>query len=263
MSIRVIVSGSGTMGQHVMHALQEADDIEIVAVIEKFSSGPIYELQSGQSVPLRQGLGDLASFEADVLVDFSNVEWTMEIVPIAIDAGIRPVIGTSGLTSEFLVSCAEQCATARLGGLIASNFALGAVLMMHLAQIAAPYFDSAEVIEQHHDGKVDAPSGTAITTAKEMRAAREQDFERNYPENETLPGSRGASLSGISLHSVRLPGLVAHQSVLFGRLGETLTIRHDSMSRESFMPGVLHAVRGVMEKDRLIIGLDRLLGLRE
>ena len=96
-----------------------------------------------------------------------------------------------------------------------------------------------------------------------MRAARDQDFERNYPENETLPGSRGASLSGISLHSVRLPGLVAHQSVLFGRLGETLTIRHDSMSRESFMPGVLHAVRGVMEKDRLIIGLDRLLGLRE
>ena len=119
-----------------------------------------------------------------------------------------------------------------------------------------------EVIEQHHDGKVDAPSGTAVATAQAMREARGADFRRNVAERETLPDARAATLGGVTLHAVRLPGLVAHQTVLFGGLGETLTIRHDSMDRESFMPGVLRGVRAAMELDHLVVGLDRVLGLR-
>jgi 4-hydroxy-tetrahydrodipicolinate reductase len=263
MAIRVVVSGSGTMGRQVMQAVQAAEDLEVVGVLEKFSSGERYVLPAGDAVPLRQAPGGLVDLAADVLVDFSNAEWSEQVVPAAIAAGVRPVVGTSGLSPAFVAVCAEACATARLGGVIASNFALGAVMMMHLSRVAAPFFDAVEVIEQHHDGKVDAPSGTAMTTAREMRAARGSDFQRNVAERETLPEARGSELGGVTLHAVRLPGLVAHQTVLFGGVGETLTIRHDSTSRESFMPGVLRAVRSVMEQEGLVEGLDRLLGLRE
>ncbi len=263
MAIRVVVSGSGKMGQQVMQAVQAADDMAIAGVLEKFSSGEQYVLPEGGAVPLRQDAADVGDFGADVLVDFSNAAWSEQVVPAAIAVGIRPVVGTSGLSPSFVAQCAEQCAAAHLGGVVASNFALGAVMMMHLSRVAAPYFDAVEVIEQHHDGKVDAPSGTAMTTAREMRAARDSDFERNVAERETLPNARGSALGGVTLHSVRLPGLVAHQTVLFGGLGETLTIRHDSTSRESFIPGVLRAVRSVMGQDGLVEGLDRLLGLRE
>jgi 4-hydroxy-tetrahydrodipicolinate reductase len=135
------------------------------------------------------------------------------------------------------------------------------VLMMHFAQQAAKYFDFVEVIELHNQMKADAPSGTAKTTAELMRAARGSDFEHTMPEKEPVPGGRGAELGGVSIHSVRLPGLVAHQEVIFGGLGQTLTIRHDSTGRDSFMPGVVLATRAVMEKPGLTVGLDKLLGI--
>jgi 4-hydroxy-tetrahydrodipicolinate reductase len=263
MAIRVVVSGSGNMGLHVMQAVQAADDMELAGVLEKFSSGEQYAPPDGGPVLLRQDAADVGDFSADVLVDFSNAAWSEQVVPAAIAVGVRPVVGTSGLSPAFVAECAAQCASAHVGGVVASNFALGAVMMMHLSRVAAPFFDAVEVIEQHHDGKVDAPSGTAMTTAREMRAARDSDFDRNVAERETLPDARGSELGGVTLHSVRLPGLVAHQTVLFGGVGETLTIRHDSTSRESFMPGVLRAVRSVMEQDGLVEGLDRILGLRE
>ena len=175
--------------------------------------------------------------------------------------GVAPVVGTTGLPDALIAETRAACARERLGGVIASNFALGAVMLMHLATIAAPFFDAVEVIEQHHAGKADAPSGTAVTTARMMREARASDFQRNVAERETVAGARGAELAGVTLHSVRLPGLVAHQEVIFGGTGETLKLRHDSMSRESFMPGVLRAIRAAPTLDHLVIGLDRLLGL--
>ena len=174
------------------------------------------------------------------------------------------MIGTSGLSDDAIAQAERLVNESGLGGVIAANFALGAVLMMHLANVAAPLFDSVEIIEQHHDGKVDAPSGTAVATAQSMRAARDSDFRRNQAERHNVENhdSRGAELGGASLHSVRLPGLVAHQVIIFGGHDETLTIRHDSMSRASFIPEILRAVRAAPDLDHLVIGLDRLLGLR-
>jgi 4-hydroxy-tetrahydrodipicolinate reductase len=155
-----------------------------------------------------------------------------------------------------------EAARRRLGVVMAPNFAIGAVLMMHFAAIAAPYFDAAEVIELHHDRKVDSPSGTAKATAEMMRAAREANFLHRRSDREPIPGARGAEAGGVAIHSVRLPGLVAHQEVIFGGLGQTLTIRHDTTGRDSFMPGVLLATREVMRLEKLVLGLDRLMGLR-
>ena len=145
--------------------------------------------------------------------------------------------------------------------MVASNFALGAVLLMHFARIGARYFDHAEIIELHHDQKADAPSGTALTTARMMRESRGADLTRPPPPSTTLEGVRGGVLGGVHIHSVRLPGLVAHQEVIFGGLGQTLTIRHDSISRESFVPGVLMAVSEVVKRQDLVTGLEGLLGL--
>jgi 4-hydroxy-tetrahydrodipicolinate reductase len=144
---------------------------------------------------------------------------------------------------------------------VAANFALGAVLMTHLAKIAARFFDHAEIIEMHHEGKVDSPSGTAISTARRMAEGREAPFQALPPQRETIEGARGGKADGVPIHSVRLPGLIAHQAVIFGGTGETLTIRHDSSSREAFMPGVVLAVREVMERQEVVFGLERLAGL--
>ncbi len=262
MPIRVVVSGTGNMGRRLLETFAATADTDVVGVLEKFSNGDRYTLPGGGEAPLGQDVAALADFGADVVVDFTNAAWTEALLPAAVAAGVRPVIGTSGLSDALIAETAQACAARGLGGVIAANFALGAVMMMHLARVAAPFFDAVEVIEQHHDGKVDAPSGTAMATAQAMREARGRDFARNVAERETLPDARAAALGGVTLHAVRLPGLVAHQTVLFGGLGETLTIRHDSMDRESFMPGVLRGVRAVMELDHLVVGLDRVLGLR-
>jgi 4-hydroxy-tetrahydrodipicolinate reductase len=156
----------------------------------------------------------------------------------------------------------HEAAERKLGVVVAANFAVGAVLMMHFARQAARFFENAEIIELHHDQKVDAPSGTAKATAELMRAAREKPFVYPPTEKETIPGARGAEYGGIAIHSVRLPGLVAHQEVIFGGLGQTLTIRHDTTGRDSFMPGVIVAARAVMDLDHLVTGLDALFGLR-
>ena len=262
-SIRVVMSGAGNMGRQIMTAIESADDLELVGALDGLSNEPTVAI-GDRDVPLSSSLETLAAWSPDVVVDFSNAEWTVKLIPAAIEAGIRPVIGTSGLSDDAVAEAERRVNDAGLGGVIAANFALGAVLMMHLANVAAPLFDSVEIIEQHHDGKVDAPSGTAVATAQSMRAARDSDFKRKQAERHNVEGfdSRGAELGGVSLHSVRLPGLVAHQVIVFGGNDETLTIRHDSMSRASFIPEILRAVRAAPELDRLVIGLDRLLGLR-
>ncbi|MYD53947.1 MAG: 4-hydroxy-tetrahydrodipicolinate reductase [Chloroflexi bacterium] len=262
-SIRVVMSGAGNMGRQIMTAIEAADDLELIGALDGLSTETSVAI-AGRAVPLSNSLDSLADWSPDVVVDFSNAEWTVKLVPVAIDVGIRPVIGTSGLSDDAVAEAERGVNGAGLGGVIAANFALGAVLMMHLANVAAPLFDSVEIIEQHHDGKVDAPSGTAVATAQSMRAARDSDFNRKQAERHNVEGydSRGAALGGASLHSVRLPGLVAHQVIVFGGNDETLTIRHDSMSRASFIPEILRAVRAAPDLDHLVIGLDRLLGLR-
>ena len=261
--IRVVMSGAGNMGRQIMTAIESADDLELIGALDGLSNESSIEI-AGRAVPLSNSVDALAQWSPDVVVDFSNAEWTVQLIPAAVDAGIRPVIGTSGLSDDVIAEAEQRVNDAGLGGVIAANFALGAVLMMHLANVAAPLFDSVEIIEQHHDGKVDAPSGTAVATAQSMRAARDGDFKRKDAERHNVEGydTRGAELGGASLHSVRLPGLVAHQVIIFGGNDETLTIRHDSMSRASFIPEILRAVRAAPELDRLVIGLDRLLGLR-
>ena len=264
MPIRVVVSGTGKMGREVLAALCRDPDLEPVGVIEKFSTGgslALSDLPAG--VPLGQEPAPLLErLRPDVVVDFTNADWAPTVARAALAADARPVIGTTGLPEEFLVELERTCRERGLGAVVAPNFAIGAVLMMHLAGIVARHFDYAEVIELHHEQKVDAPSGTALATVRQMLAARGGEaFLRNVPDKETLPGTRAGFLEGVTVHSVRLPGLVAHQEVIFGGLGQTLSIRHDTTGRESFIPGILLAVREVMNRRELVRGLDKLIGL--
>ena len=176
-------------------------------------------------------------------------------------AGAHPVVGTTGFRPEEIRRLQRLAASENRGGLIAPNFAIGAVLLMKFAADAARYFPAVEVIELHHDQKLDAPSGTAIKTVEMIREVSTEERKPLAGETETLPGARGARYMGVPIHSVRLPGFVAHEEVIFGGLGQILTIRHDSVSRESFMPGVLLAVRKVVQLDALYYGLETILEL--
>ena len=243
--ISVAVSGAGNMGSLVVDAVQEAPDLMLARVFN----------------PRTIEISELRKMDADVMVDFSNSVVTERLLLYTINRDIHPVIGTSGLSSDWIQLATKLCEKRGLGGVIAPNFSLGGALMMRFATQAARFYDSADIMETHHDRKVDAPSGTAIATAQHMRQARERNFEHNAPKRRPLPGARGAERGGVSIHSRRLPGAVAHHEVVLGGVGELLTIRHDSISRESFIPGVLHAIRTVQQLDRMVIGLDQLLDL--
>lgn len=265
--IRIVVSGAGKMGREVLAAVCREPGLDPVGVLEKFSRERSIALPSGEgAIPMSDDpqalFASLPGGPPDVLIDFTNAEWTERVAPLAVAAGVRPVIGTTGLSPAFVDRLDAECRARGIGGVVTANFAIGAVLLMHLASVAARFFDYAEIIELHHEAKVDAPSGTALQTVRAMREARSRPFELPETERETLPGTRGGATEGVSIHSVRLPGFVAHQEVIFGALGQTLTLRHDSTSRESFMPGVLLAVRAAMERVGVARGLDELLGLR-
>jgi 4-hydroxy-tetrahydrodipicolinate reductase len=260
--IRVLISGAGKMGHVLIDGLAGEPDLEITGAVDKLATAKEIATSAGAALPLySDATTALDATKADVVVDFTNAVWTPELMDAALPRGVRPVIGTTGLSKDYVVSLAAQCLERRLGGVIAANFTIGAVLMMHMARLAAKHFESAEIIELHHAQKVDAPSGTAITTARGMIEARGgRPFARNIPETTPVAGTRSGDVDGVTIHSVRLPGLVAHQEVLFGGGGETLTIRHDS-NREAYVPGVLLAVREVMHRDELIVGLGALMGL--
>jgi 4-hydroxy-tetrahydrodipicolinate reductase len=243
---RVGVFGSrGRMGAEVCRAVDSAPDLELVA-----------ELDLGD---------DRAPAEAaEVIVDFTHPDAVMDNISWCIDHGIHAVVGTTGFTDERLNQLRTRLADHDgVGVLIAPNFSIGAVLMMHFAEQAAAFYESAEIIELHHPGKADAPSGTATNTAHRIAAARNAAALGAPPDAtvQELPGARGAQVDGVRVHGVRLRGLVAHQEVLFGAEGETLTIRHDSLDRVSFMPGVLAAVRAVSTRPGLTVGIEPILGL--
>ena len=244
--LRVGVLGAkGKMGATMVQAVQTADDLTLTAEVD--AGDPLSLLVDGQT---------------EVVIDFTHPDVVMDNLKFLIDNGIHAVVGTTGFTDERLNQVQAWLADKpEVAVLIAPNFAIGAVLSMHFAQQAARFFESAEVIELHHPHKADAPSGTAARTARLIAEAR-KDLPPNPDATSTgLEGARGADVDGIPVHSVRLAGLVAHQEVLFGTQGETLTIRHDSIDRTSFVPGVLLAVRRVHERPGLTVGIEPLLGL--
>ena len=262
MAIRVVVSGTGNMGREVLAAVASDSSFEPVGVLEGLPSETHAAVPGGGTLPISSDVaGLLDKTKPDVIIDFTNAEWTPQIAGPALERGVRLVIGTTGLSDEWLASLEQSCRERGVGAVIAANFAIGAVLLIHFAKTAARFFDSAEIIELHHDRKVDAPSGTALTTAKEMLAARGRPFDRNVPELVPLDGTRGGQVDGLTIHSVRLPGFVANQEVLFGGQGQTLSIRHDTTGRDAFVPGALLAAREVMQRKELVRGLDALFGL--
>jgi 4-hydroxy-tetrahydrodipicolinate reductase len=246
--IRVGVLGArGRMGQQVCQAVDAAEDLDLVAMVDA-----------------GDWLFSVADAGAQVLVDFTHPDVVMDNVRFAVDQGIHAVVGTTGITAQRLDTIRTWLAdTPELGVLVAPNFGIGAVLSMRFAQLAARYYESAEVIELHHPGKADAPSGTAVRTAELIAQARAGAGLTSAPDatTQSLDGARGADVDGVRVHSLRVAGMVAHQEILFGTEGETLSIRHDSLNRSSFMPGVLLGVRNVASRPGLTVGLEPLLGL--
>jgi 4-hydroxy-tetrahydrodipicolinate reductase len=252
--LRIAVFGaSGRVGQTVVDAVKGAPDMELVAGVDQVAQTVDFAWFDEAEAAIRET-------RPDVAIDFTVADAAAGNALSAIAAGVSPVIGTTGMSADQVEAIRSAAATEGVGAFIAPNFAIGAVLMMAMAQLAAPHLDHVEVIELHHDQKIDAPSGTAARTAELIAQARGGRPAMDAPtERFTLPGVRGGVDHGVRVHSVRLPGLVAHQEVIFGALGQTLTIRHDSTSRDSFMPGVLMAARRVRALPGLLIGLEHLL----
>jgi 4-hydroxy-tetrahydrodipicolinate reductase len=259
-NIRVAIHGAaGRVGREVLRAVGAASDMTLTAAIDRIPQANLDPLPA--DVPYFIDVRDaLTHAPSDVIVDFSLAAASYAMLPQALDAGARPVIGTTGFSDDQLNHIDALCREHKLGGVLAPNFTIGAVLLTRLAAMAAPYFDYVDLIEEHHEMKVDAPSGTALAIAKAIHEAHPEAFAHNNPEREPLPGSRGADYHGISVHSARMPGRMAHHQVTFGGPGQSLTLRHDTNNRECYMPGVLLAVRKVGELEGLTIGLEKLMG---
>jgi 4-hydroxy-tetrahydrodipicolinate reductase len=260
--IRVVVAGAaGQMGAEVVRAVTAERGMTVVGVADPKAAGGIMEVPGAGAFPAAASVGEaLAEHPADVLVDFTVASAAFENAVSALRTGVHCVIGTTGLEAAQLDRLRELTEGGKANCLVAPNFAIGAVLLMRLSETAARWLPAAEVVELHHDKKKDAPSGTAKMTAERIAAARREVPVEPGKETETVPGARGAIVDGIPVHSVRLPGLVAHEEVLFGGPGQTLSIRHDSIDRTSFMPGVLLAISEIADRPGLTIGLDALLG---
>lgn len=242
-----VLGARGKVGQEVCRALAAAEDLELVAEIDQ-GDDPRQLVDQG----------------AQAVVDFTHPDVVMANLELCVGAGIHAVVGTTGWDQGRLDSLTGWLAASPATGvLIAPNFSIGAILMMRFAQIAAPFYDSVEVVELHHPQKADAPSGTARRTAELIARARRDAGCEPMPDatSTSLPGARGAEIEGVRVHGLRLRGLVAHQEVLLGGLGETLTVRHDSMDRASFTPGVLRGLRRISENPGLTVGLEHFLDL--
>ena len=267
-NINVIVCGAaGKMGQAVIRAVDSEAGFKLVGAVDRSGNPNI-----GKDIGIICGIneigvkltGDLkeviSKVQPDVMVDFTMPEIVIVNAQIALKAGIRVVIGTTGMTKDDISDLSKLSKQNATGVIIAPNFAIGAVLMMRFAKEASKYFAHAEIIEYHHDKKLDAPSGTSIKSAELMAETRKEFGRDSVKGKETIKGSRGGTGEGnIHIHSVRLPGLIAHQDIILAGTGQTLTIRHDSYDRTSFMPGVLMAIKKVMELDHLVYGLENII----
>lgn len=249
-----VVGAAGRMGSTVCRAVSADPELELVAAVDPAAPG-------GEvcGVPVSGELRALADAGVEVAVDFTNAAAARVTLPWLAMHGVHAVVGTTGLTDDDLEAARRAFTT--VGCLVAANFAIGAVLMMRFAELAAPYFDTAEIVEIHHDGKADSPSGTAIATARRIEASGAA-LAADPTTHEAIAGARGArGPGGVPIHAIRMRGAVANQEVVFGTTGQTLTIRHDTVDRESFMPGVVLACRKMTGRTGLTVGLDSLLGL--
>lgn len=243
MTIHILVNGAfGKMGAMTVQAIEHDSELTLVG-------------KSGKKTHLAELI---QTTQPDVVVDFTAPDVAFHNACTIIEAGKRAVIGTTGFTLDEIDQLKTRCAEQQLGSIIAPNFAIGVILLMRFAKEASRYFPQAEIIEFHHDAKLDAPSGTALKTA-EMMAENRVTCPEKKPVKENFQGSRGANYQGIPIHAIRLPSLVAHQAVLFGGTGEVLTLKHDAMDRQCFMPGVVLACKKVMQLNQLIYGLENLL----
>ena len=261
--IKVLVNGAcGRMGQAVLAAVLDDAELELAGAVDVRGGADVGELlgRGANGIVVETDLGAaLDGKKPEVMVDFTRPDVVFDNVMTALRNKVSPVVGTTGLSVEAREEIRKEAEKQGTPAFIAPNFAIGAVLMMLMARQAAKYMPEVEIIELHHDKKLDAPSGTAVQTAAMIAEVRKAHAQGHPEEKEKLDGARGAEYEGMHIHSVRLPGYVAHQEVIFGGLGQTLTIRHDSMNRESFMPGVVLACKKVKSLRGLTIGLDKLL----
>ncbi|MBA2327421.1 MAG: 4-hydroxy-tetrahydrodipicolinate reductase [Actinobacteria bacterium] len=262
--MRVGVFGAGgRMGSTVCRAVADDPELELVAAVDPYHAGiDLGDLGlHGAGLQIAAKADALSEADAEVAVDFTVVDAARENLRWCAEHGVHAVVGTTGFSADDLAEMRDRFDGGESNAVIAPNFTIGAVLMMRFAELAAPYFETAEIIELHHDQKVDAPSGTAMTTAQRMAAASD-DWAEDPTEKVVADGARGGEgAPGIRVHSVRLKGLFAHQEVVLGTTGQMLSIRHDSFERTAYMPGVLLAIRKVRERPGLTVGLDALLGL--
>ncbi|TRM12558.1 4-hydroxy-tetrahydrodipicolinate reductase [Lentibacillus cibarius] len=264
MDKKIIIAGPrGKMGTEAIQMVHSEQTFELVACIDRINGGKQLQDIEGLpdlSVPIYENPeACFQEIDADIFIDLTVPGSGFEHTKLALLYGICPVVGTSGFTEEQISALEDLSMTHGTGCIIAPNFAVGAVLMMQFAKTAAKYLPDVEIIEKHHDQKLDAPSGTAIKTAAMMQETRTSKQQGHPDEKETLVGARGAETDGIHIHSVRLPGLVAHQEVLLGGPGQGLTIKHDSYNRASFMEGIKLCIEKVSQLDRLVYGLENIL----
>jgi 4-hydroxy-tetrahydrodipicolinate reductase len=262
--IRVIIAGArGRMGSEAVRLVSREENFKLAGVLDRKGEGKLLnEIAdfTDEPAPVYTDVREcLEKSNADVWIDFTKPEVGYRHTKAALEYGVRPVVGTTGFTSGQLDELKALADEKGIGCIIAPNFAIGAVLMMKFSQMAAKYFPDVEIIELHHDKKIDAPSGTSVKTAELIATERTKKVQGNPNEKETLKGARGADFDGMHIHSVRLPGLIAHQEVLFGGGGQLLTIRHDSFDRVSFMSGVKVSVETVMNLKTFVYGLENIL----
>ncbi|MBI2855270.1 MAG: 4-hydroxy-tetrahydrodipicolinate reductase [Chloroflexi bacterium] len=262
--IKVLVHGvTGRMGREVLAAVCREPGLEPACGVHARASEDYIPLPDGSGrMPVSSDLDSIiARCQPQVMVDFTNAEASLAGCRVAASRGVNLVVGTTGLTEANLQELDNLAQEHDIGAVVAPNFALGAVLLIHLARGLGRFFDYADIVEMHHEAKIDSPSGTALALARSLKEGRDNPFTRPIPQREPVEGTRGGEQDGVSIHSVRMPGRMAHHEVVLGTQGQTLSLRHDTISRECYMPGVILAIREVVKSKGLIVGLDKLLGL--
>jgi 4-hydroxy-tetrahydrodipicolinate reductase len=259
--IRVVINGAtGRMGTETVAAVVREDGMDLVGAACHKDRGPSLSLANGGQVPLSTDLSRLfVETSPGVMVDFTNSAACMEAAGLAARHSINMVLGASGLTGEHLKQLDSLANDNGIGIAVAPNFALGAVILKRLLEQAAPYFEYVDIVESHHEAKIDAPSGFALDLAKSI--GDNQEFQRNQTQIENLPGTRGGEYHGVTIHSIRMEGRSAHHEVIMGAPGQTLTLRHDTLGRDCYMPGVVRCIRDVVTRKGLVVGLENVLGL--
>ena len=259
--IKVVVNGAtGKMGTETVAAICRQDDLALVGATCGQERGDSLPLPNGDLVPLSTNLEAILNKTGpNVVVDFTNSTVCMAFVPAIASASANMVLGASGLTTDHLKQLDAIASDNQLGIIVAPNFALGAVILKKLVEQAAPYFDYVDIVEAHHEAKIDSPSGFALALASSI--GDKKRFNRNYSEKENLPNTRGGEYNGVTIHSLRMPGRMANHEVIMGAPGQTISLRHDTLGRDCYMPGVIRCIREVVRRPGLVVGLENVLGL--